>query len=865
MSEHEEPILPLTTLEGVALTSTFGIPPCMLDLLPAALALIPSQILIAIRDAIKKAEEWALSAIRKIQNTVRDILGLSWFPDRDGFYSVFSDFSRFGIDLLSTIAGAIVAFMKVLEELLEFIEEIQGLIDCVKSFADSFKNKGGGLAQQRIALAGNDATAYANLLNGELSVYSEQLATATAFSDRCSNQLANIDAIILDRTLNPSLEPQATPEVVESVFRLEAGPPQSRSGKFVLSVDGLYYDSQLSGIAPALLELEEREEDLRFKVGGFSNGELWKLEFDPSLGGRGIPLTSNDLRYYFNTILDPDIIDNSPGVTNFYDQDDLLLSLEGQKDRRVFDVSSELQELIDDGASLAITDNMRQVMLSETAQFQDRVNKRKKQIELAVKVPCFLGRGPQFTPGNVPINDFSYLAGSNFLLDIENQRSIVLDQADVTGVILPLEVKFTEKINTNDSVFLDHILLANVAKGETIASPPEPSAQSLQINTRIVEDGLFALYNYLTVETDVPSGTNFGVHNSSRLGVGSNSQMVGDAPTIFNKGLGIPFLSGVAFPAQGSSDIDFMGTYAKMPETSEFQDFLYNAEGGTFETWVHVPHLDGTTQGWNMHGNDTLGLYRLLLANENVGISDSKEPQASIDNMSIDNGTGVVRGVILGFTRDRRFTSNLDPSNDNGQNPTDNLVLTLAPTQSYDSSSAGFIAKRTNCEKNSYHGMSIPVFEEFNGKSLSACGRSFVQISVAVDPKMDEVRVYADGIKLATSSYQDTFGTSRKGETFKAPSIKQNNSFEYSGGPYLDNYFTPWVIGGGYTDGFSGGNFMGGEYGGKVSGLRGYVGCTRFYSKPLEDGAVLNNYKATQRFFKNVDVPNLMWEPINIV
>ena len=130
---------------------------------------------------------------------------------------------------------------------------------------------------------------------------------------------------------------------------------------------------------------------------------------------------------------------------------------------------------------------------------------------------------------------------------------------------------------------------------------------------------------------------------------------------------------------------------------------------------------------------------------------------------------------------------------------------------------------------------------------------------------MDEVRVYADGIKLATSSYQDTFGTSRKGETFKAPSIKQNNSFEYSGGPYLDNYFTPWVIGGGYTDGFSGGNFMGGEYGGKVSGLRGYVGCTRFYSKPLEDGAVLNNYKATQRFFKNVDVPNLMWEPINIV
>ena len=857
--------LQLTTLEGVALTSTFGIPPCMLDLLPAALALIPSQILIAMRNAIKDAEELVLGGIRAIQNTVRDLLGLSWFPDRDGFNSQFSDFARFGIDLISATAAAIAAFIKVLQELQEFIAEIEGLIDCVTQFADSLSNKGGGLAEQRIGLASSDATAYANLINGELSVYSEQLATATAFADRCNAQLNNIDAIILDRTLNPSLEPQAELEVVESVFRLEAGPPQSRSGKFVLSVDGLYYDSQLSGIAPALLELEEREEDLRFKAGGFSNGELWKLEFDPSLGGRGIPLTSNDLRYYFNTILDPNIIDNSAGVTKFYDQDDLLLSLEGQKDRRVFDVSSELQELIDDGASLAITDNMRQVMLSETAQFQDRVNKRKKQIELAVKVPTFLGRGPQFTPGNIPINDFSYLAGSNFLLDIENQRSIVLDQADVTGVVLPLEVKFTEKINTDDSVFLDHILLANVAKGETVASPLEPSAQSLQINTRIVEDGLFALYNYLSVETDVTSGTNFGVHNSSRLGVGSNSQMVGNAPTIFDKGLGIPFLSGVAFPAQGSSDIDFMGTYAKMPETSEFQDFLYNTNGGTFETWLHMPNLDGVTQGYNLHDNTTLGLYRLILANENVGISNSRAPQPDINNMSLDTGTGVVRGSILGFTRDRRFTLGLDPSNNEVDNSIENLVLVLAPTQSYDSSSAGFIANRTgNCNKDLYLGMTVPVFETFNGKSLSSCGNSFAQLSVAVDPQQDEVRVYLDGVKLATSSYQNTFGTGRAGETFKAPSIKQTNSFEYSGGPSLDTYFTPWIIGGGYTDGFSGGNFMGGEYGGKVSGLRGYVGCSRFYSKPLSDGDVLNNYKATQNFFKNVEVPNSLWEPLDI-
>ena len=47
---------------------------------------------------------------------------------------------------------------------------------------------------------------------------------------------------------------------------------------------------------------------------------------------------------------------------------------------------------------------------------------------------------------------------------------------------------------------------------------------------------------------------------------------------------------------------------------------------------------------------------------------------------------------------------------------------------------------------------------------------------------------------------------------------------------------------------------MGGEFGGKVSGLRGYLGCTRFYSKPLRPDQVLNNYKATKNFFKNVDL-----------
>ena len=377
----------------------------------------------------------------------------------------------------------------------------------------------------------------------------------------------------------------------------------------------------------------------------------------------------------------------------------------------------------------------------------------------------------------------------------------------------------------------------------------------MHINNRIIEDGLISLYNYLSVETDTPSGTNFGVFNSSKLGTSLNAQMVGDASTIFSNGLGIPFLSGVAIPKDGSSDIDSMGTYVRIPEDPQFQDLLYRKSGATFETWINMPNLGDVNAGYNLHDGDTLGLYRLILANENVGLSEDKLPQADINNMAPDYGTGVVRGAILGFTRDRRFTQNLPPSNTDGDNPIANLALVLAPTQSYDSSSAGFIANRTDCIKDSLHGMVIPVFETFNGVGLSSCSGTFSHLSVSLDPKQDEVRVYLDGVKLSTSSYQTTFGTSRQRQTYKAPSIKQNNSFEYSDGPSLDTYFTPWIVGGGYTDGYSEGNFMGGEFGGKVSGLRGSLGCTRFYSKPLSDGDVLNNYNATKNFFKNIDIP----------
>jgi len=850
------------------LGASFGVPSCMINLGSDVLGLIPSDILRSMRNSMSQGAALGDAAVKKVNSFIRDTLGISLFPDRDGFFGFFSDSSRFGLDILGGATTAIGEFLGVAQAAqsaaTEFTNRYNEAAECLSGYLNYLEFSNGNAGDRRAEQAALRPSGYSDDINSQFGVYFEQSAASQDIVDGLYAQIAVVDTILLERDLDPSLEPgQEALQAIESVFRLEAGPPKSTVGRFLLSVDGLYYDSVTSGITPALLELEQRAEDLALETGGFRNPNLWNLEYDPSLGGRGVPTTVKDLEFYFNTVLDPNILDNSKELEKFYEQDELMLSLEGQKDRKVFDVSSELQNLIDDGGSQAVVANLRQVMLSETSHFQDRINKRKKQIELAIKVPAFLGKGPQYGYGEVPVNDFSYLAGSNFLLDIENQRKITLDQADVEGVVLPLEVKYTEKVETDDPLLLNHILINNIALGETISNAEATSAATLHLQDRIIEDNLFALYNYLTVEDSDPSSANYDLHNSSRFGVDYNAQLVGPISSTFNTGLGIPFLSGVAIPNYNNlSEISHMGSYVKAPERNEFNDFLYSTNGGTFETWLHIPNLDNISFGWNLNEDVVKGFYRLILANENTGILDSKTSQPDINNLSLDNGTGITRGLIFGFTRDRRFTLGLDPSNDDNDNPIESAALVLAPTQSYDSSSVGFIADReTNCNRTSFRGMTIPLWDTINSKTLGDCVSSFCLLTLSVDPKNDEVRVYLDGSNLATSSYTSVFGTSQKGEPFKAPSVFQNNSFEYSAGPSLDTYFTPWVIGGGYTDGNPNGNFMGGTYGGAISGLKGYLGCTKFYSKPLSDGEVLNNFNSTQNFFTNIDVEEL-WEPI---
>jgi len=141
----------------------------------------------------------------------------------------------------------------------------------------------------------------------------------------------------------------------------------------------------------------------------------------------------------------------------------------------------------------------------------------------------------------------------------------------------------------------------------------------------------------------------------------------------------------------------------------------------------------------------------------------------------------------------------------------------------------------------------------------------FVLIDISCDPNANEIKMYADGALVATSSISQVFGVDKQ-QPVALPSFKKNNSFQYSSttvdgpstikqGPLLNPFYTPWIVGGGYTDGmYQYGNFMGGDRGGVVSGLRGHIGSLKFYSRALDTGEVKKNYNAQQGFFKNIKI-----------
>ena len=902
-----------------AIGGAFGMPQCMLNLLDDVLQLLPTSVLRAMRGSTREGADYADRAIKYCLSKLKFLDGIIEYDSSTGTFRLVSRSSRNGLDrdngdsVLGWL-GIVAGFAgRLYNNYTQIVENMNDIKECLESYRDQIQYVGGGNSAIQRRRRSMTQSQYSNLVLRRFELERKDIESAANFRRRALELIERIDRVIEQRQLDPSKEPVFVESLssivlssnqfsgteflvqlptgpgsvsspgeqpVKELIRLAFGPPISKSGKFILSIDGLYFDSQTSGILPVVVDLSEKRSNLQRDL-------IWKLEADPNIGGRGTQISIKDTKKYINTILDDNIINESSYLKDHYEKDELLTNLVGQKNRRIFDVSSQIVELENSSGPAIVIENLKQVLLSENSHYQQKINKRKKQIELAVRLPLIYNINTNFTPGTVPVNDFSYLEGINFDLSINQQRRLTLNQSDVTGVVLPLRVNYVQQIEQGEKVSIDHLTINNVGGASIVSDGDSDQGPNLSLINLFTKDSLAALYNLLRFDISDTSSTSYKLKNSSPLATSQsvngelflNAQLVGKSESdVFDKGVGIARIDGIVKNSSGTPTLpSSIGSYIKLPPDSTFTDLLYRNEGATFEIWTHTPNLSASNFGFEENYGIS-GLYRLLLANENTGINGPVDTSSTILGIRRSNSPNVTRGLIFGFTRDRRLTKDFPPSNNSNDNQSSDACLVLAPTQSYDSSSVGFINKSYDISgicynpANVWYNMKASVTSVVNGVSLSSCNNEFCQIALTFNPIDNLISMYCDGQLLTASSYNDVFGIDpRIDGGLNIPSLTLANSFEYNQttmasvpvdqlkvGPKLDSYgtvkTTPWIIGGGYTDGMQTGNFMGGDYGGISSALKGYVGGVKFYTRPLSSNEILNNYNSSKNFFKNIDI-----------
>lgn len=884
-----------------SLGTSFGLPACMLNLTQDLLQLIPGDFLPQMADSTDAARQKANQYIGQVfnQGCLRGILSFDTETGQLGLASnsseglANSDETTF-LTSLGDVVTAMGQAASVAGQLYSNYQSTAAQYEQAKGCLDAFlsgkKLSGGLAADQRAGL--NDEQ-YQDLIDTNFAAYSEQLAAAKRELDRL-NALARLIAEEQRRRRRiPDAEPRPTNEYAQyfsglntppppeedppELIRLVFGPPKSTTGQYLLSTDGLYYDSQgEDGLEPVLIQITDVKQQIRA-------AERWKFVFDPNVGGKGEQLSSRTFYEWVNTIFDESVIDDSIDLSIHYEKDTFLSLLQGQKEKRILDINKQIENLEASGAAEAIVDNYKQTLISEVSYHNDKVNRRKKQIEIAVKAPQIFGRGEVPQPGHVPINDFSYLLDCNISLALDRQKALTLDQESVSGVVLPIQAKYVSTKSPELKQSIGHLIVPELGLGTIITDTRSANSSSsieLSISDVITSDKLIAVYNFLNSNVVSPSSTVFSVINGATPDDYNNAQLVSvNSEFVFGDsllstfgdgyGLGSVYLEGIT--KNNGATPSGLGSYVKLPDTQEYQDWLYKKSGASFDTWAYVPYLN-TSGGW---GEDTSAssLYRLILANENTGANPTLTRNVNISSVPYSEGTDYTKGMIMGFTRDRRWVTKEEATNDGSLQEASAGGFILAPTIAYDSSSVAFISAKKSAQDcdntlSGWLGMFVPMSATTeSGFSLSACADAFCHLVVTFNYEKDRVSLYLDSELLAVSSITQTFG-SLPNKAVRLPSFKKFNSFQYSAssvgssapaslkeGPKLNTFFTPWILGGGYTDGMSlYGNFMGGSYGGVTSGLKGYLGSTKFYGKALDTSEVVFNYSIQRKLYKNIEV-----------
>jgi len=713
----------------------------------------------------------------------------------------------------------------------------------------------------------------------------------------------------------------------EIIYAEGQKPPVARKGVFLYSQNGIYYDINYGGLDIPDGCVESIVSAVYFDENGdpYSPEEIpdaavkWMLNYNPNLGGKGKMIDLKTFNEYANTIFDVTYINESANMQEYYNEDHFLQVLIDQRNREIYDLSSYVGQLLDNGYTedSAEVVNARETLYSKIAAHDGKIKRRKKQIEVVVTLTPD-GRTPR--PGEIPINDLTSLDDTKIGIAKRAQEDIMFSPGEVSGIVLPICPKFISVELEKEKFAYTDIMVPDVGVGQIITSDPDYTGTSgtvLGLQDAISTSGLVAIYNFLDADLVNPDSSEYLAINCAVSSVSEKPAklVASSVDSLFPSGIGIPYFRGIcnffsgtdgnSKAAEYSTNDEYLFSpyrpygYAEIKTGFDDMDSLfYKRTGMSFETWVHVPDLlTENGAGWAAD-QSTSSLTRVVLGCENRGGTDDT------DGINTYPTPAATKGVLIGFTRDRRLVAGSVPSN----NPSDNAIADgihfgIFPTQSYSTSGIGFIGKGRDpkdCEYgiehkiSGYHGTSVDTTSTVNSVSFNDVTGAFMLATVTVDYTNDEVSIYLNGNKMTTSGAEDTFGvvgppnipSKLDASSFRydithddlpevAPRFPRfrvgQKDFWYWNGPNAADRnrvnITPFIIGGGYSDGMDskgtdwyqagtnvGMNFMGGEWGGKKSGLHGYVGSVKFYNRPLSQTEVEQNYKAQRGFFENIRI-----------
>ena len=737
----------------------------------------------------------------------------------------------------------------------------------------------------------------------------------------------------------------------EPIFDLVYGPPLATSHRFVLSEDGIYYDSRSGGI-PAI-----------FTKTITSN--YWKLQFGANKGGRGVEYSDEQYDKFSETIFSDSFTDTNDKVKAFYLYDDILNSYTQDRKLQLQDVSGTIVDLMSVSgyaASSAMVKNYQEAIGSVSYAYDEKIKVRKKQLQLAalfgpyevtdethalgpghflkLKVIPLLNQSPicgsdipgttdfsegtglsgvdetttsgstTFTPfrsleniERIPINDFSYLKLSALIPSIDVQARFTLMSSDLDDVVNPYPPTYlTEPVK---GISLIPELAINPlgenkwvdASGDNFLSSTTPALRNL--DDEVITSNLLCSYNFLDPLAVVTAPEHrFLVRNHAETSTALNAKLVGSTSSIFVSGLSIPYLNGTLVNAGKKYGIRYdnipEGSYVRLPSNIRNNDvyppsdpldnLMYSESGWSFDFWTYTPSLSSTLTYDHR--------YKVIIANENNG--DASVP---------------TKGMLIGF-RDRGYPGTAPSGLEFvvlGTEPSDAVTWGKSVVIGAELSGVG---STIDCyaERGLVIGLDTSTV---SGKNILNSNIEFTHYNISHDVASDVLTVTLDGEFLASATASTAFGT-KKNAPLNLPGRMSTTSYQDGDGVWGEKLynrhlypsfpiFTPWVIGGGWTDniyeanqinkvpaGFLGANtnagynnqsftsnkggFIGqhtnstvvpGLAGYKVahfsvnykiprSGLEGFVGSFKIYTSPLNTEEVLVNYKAQQAYFKNI-------------